>query len=99
MSETNITAGDDGGVAISGDMTFYTVPDLWRDSEDMLQQGRDVVVDLRDVHRADSAGLALLIEWTRQARQNSVTINFKHVPESLMALARMTGLNNILPFH
>jgi len=56
-----------------------------------------VEVDLSRVERADSAGLAVLIEWTRQARRDGTEISFRALPDKLLGLARIGGVERILP--
>lgn len=60
--------------------------------------GRPVVeVDLADVSDADSAGLAVLLEWTRQARLQGRTIVFRAMPARLARMARIGGVAEFLP--
>lgn len=60
--------------------------------------GQPVVeVDLAGVTDADSAGLALLIEWTRQARAEGRTITFRSLPRRLADMARIGGVLELLP--
>lgn len=81
---------------LSGDITFETVPQLWRQTAAMLADGEALTVDLSAVKRADSAALALLIGWLRRARQAHKTIEFRHIPENLLAIARVTGVDGML---
>ena len=52
---------------------------------------------LKGVTRADSAGLALLLEWLRRSERAGCSISFVNVPEQLMSIARICGLEGILP--
>lgn len=56
-----------------------------------------VEVDLTGVADADSAGLAVLIEWTRQARQQRRKIAFSGMPPRLAGMARISGVAGLLP--
>jgi phospholipid transport system transporter-binding protein len=56
-----------------------------------------VEVDLAGVSDADSAGLAVLIEWTRQLRLEGRTITFRSMPPRLAGMARMGGVADLLP--
>jgi len=56
-----------------------------------------VDVDMSQVARADSAGLAVLIEWTRLARLAGMQITFHALPARLSALARIGGVDQLLP--
>jgi len=54
-------------------------------------------VDLSGITDADSAGLAVLIEWVRTARQSGRRIEFSGLPPRLAELARIGGVAEILP--
>jgi len=94
MSEARVQV-EDGRVVVRGELSFSTVPALaaapWPATTD-----DPVTVDLAGVRRADSAGLALLLEWARAARRQGRPIRFVHTPEQLRSLARVTGVDAIL---
>lgn len=87
----------EGSYFLCGEVTFVTVPMLLRQGEDMFASAGEVVLDLQEVTRSDSAGLALLVEWTRRARQHDVNLSFKNVAEQMLAMATFSGLSDILP--
>jgi phospholipid transport system transporter-binding protein len=89
----------EGGILhVSGELTFATVTPLLRQSHPLFAQaGEHITVELGEVARADSAGLALLIEWMRQARAQGRSIHFSHLPEQLLAIANASDLDAILP--
>lgn len=92
-----IKALGDGRYRLTGDLTFDTVSRVLDQSEDLFQgEDQRLELDLADVNRADSAGLALLMEWTRLARRRSVDIQFVNVPEQMAAVAKLTGLDTVL---
>lgn len=97
MNETTLRAGDDGVYVISGPLTFDSAPGLWQQGLRLLDGADAVVLDLEDVTRTDSAGLALLVAWMREARRRGVHIRFRHIPEQLMAIARTCNLQKLLP--
>ncbi|HEB99345.1 MAG TPA: STAS domain-containing protein, partial [Thiotrichales bacterium] len=49
------------------------------------------------VGRADSAGLALLVEWMREARRQGREIRFLGMPAQMSAIAEVSGLSELLP--
>jgi phospholipid transport system transporter-binding protein len=92
-----ISPQSDGGFSISGELVFDTVPDLVANGRTMFAaDGGTLAVDLAHVSRADSAGLALLIEWRRMAVQRGKTIVFKNVPAQMIAIAKVSGLDALL---
>ncbi|HEX9801827.1 MAG TPA: STAS domain-containing protein [Gammaproteobacteria bacterium] len=87
-----------GGFTISGELTFATVTALLEQSRALFSQADEAVeVDLGAVERVDSAGLALLIEWLRLAREKGVDIRFSHLPQQMKAIAAASDLDSILP--
>jgi phospholipid transport system transporter-binding protein len=50
------------------------------------------IIDLGGVTRADSAALALIIEWRRLATQRALTLELRGLPAQLRALAAASGL-------
>lgn len=87
---------DDGRLLLSGELSMATVPALLK--HDHLQSGGEgeICIDLQDVQRADSAGVALLIEWQRAARQQQQTIRFQNIPSQMLAIARLSGVDELL---
>ncbi len=82
---------------VSGELSFATVPELARAGMQMLAGTDPVEVDLGGVRRSDSAGVALLVEWLRQARQRGVELRYSHLPEQMRNIIRVAGLDRILP--
>ncbi|MFP4132090.1 MAG: STAS domain-containing protein [Thiohalospira sp.] len=78
------------GYRLSGPLTFATVPELAR----MEAPGGEV--DLGGVTRADSAGLALLLDWLAGARRSAIPLEFHHLPAQLDAIARVSGIVEVL---
>ncbi|OQX37436.1 MAG: hypothetical protein B0D91_06670 [Oceanospirillales bacterium LUC14_002_19_P2] len=54
-------------------------------------------VDLSAVTRADSAALALLLSWMRDAGNKQIGLTFTGFPDELMALAGVCGVDSLLP--
>jgi phospholipid transport system transporter-binding protein len=87
----------DHGWELSGDLVIHTVPSVLNESRSIFTQGSETVVDLLHVERIDSAGLALLIEWMRVARQRQLSLRFQNIPGRMWAIAEVCGLEQILP--
>lgn len=98
MSKGQIS-GEAGRFQISGELSFHTVTALLAESKTTLfvTGGDQLDLELAGVSRADSAGLALLIQWMRMAREQHKTIRFHHLPEQLLAIARAGELEPLLP--
>ncbi len=96
MSEARCQPGPDG-VVLEGELTFETVPDLLECEGQLFGKGDETVrIDLSRIRRSDSAGLALLVAWTRAARRHGCRLRFVAVPAQLLAMARVSGLAPLL---
>lgn len=87
-----------GRSRLTGPLTFDTVPQLVQKGGQLFAGHGVVELDLAGVERSDSAGLALLVSWVRQARQQGAAITFLNVPEQLLGLARVGGVERMLAF-
>ena len=56
-----------------------------------------LIFDLSGVTRVDSAALALLLAWLRRAKALDLRVELRAMPESLLALARLYGVDALLP--
>lgn len=90
-------AGVEGSFLLSGMLTFETVPSVLSSSSTLFGGGADFTFDLQGITHADSAGLALLIEWMRCVRAQEKHITFKNIPSQMLAIATISGVEHILP--
>lgn len=86
----------DGRFLLNGSMTFATVAQILRDSEDSFAAHTRLVIDLGGVTDTDSAGLALLLEWITWANHTVREIRFLHMPEKIDAIAQTTEVDHLL---
>ncbi|MFO8024177.1 lipid asymmetry maintenance protein MlaB [Thiohalophilus sp.] len=98
MSDTAIKPQNDNSYLISGELNMQTVPGLLQQVEPILGTSHgEVCFDLQAVTRSDSAGLALLVEWMQFARQQDRKLSFRNLPDQLRDIARISGLEDLLP--
>ncbi len=81
---------------VSGALTLETVPALYQNSAGWFAGAGELILDLAQVDRADSAGLALLIEWLRLAKAAKRTLRFTNIPAPVQTLIRINGLQDAL---
>ena len=86
-----------GRLKLVGDLSFRTVPGLLEASLDMIREVPEITVDLADVERSDSAGVALLVEWMREVRSQGKSITYLNIPSQMLAIARVSSLDAVLP--
>lgn len=82
---------------LEGDLTFATVPALLGCGRELCAAQGTQLLHLDGVGRADSAALALLIEWRRLALREGFRLEFHGMPGSLRALVELSGLERLLP--
>lgn len=63
----------------------------------MLDPSAVLELDLSGIEGADSAALALILELQRAARQRSASLLLQHFPTELESLARLYGIDGLLP--
>lgn len=96
MAEARFTDRGGGNWLLEGELSFATVPTVLRHAGADMRGVARIQVDLKGVTRADSAGLALLVEWLRESERAGVPISFVNVPVQLLSIARVSGLEKIL---
>ncbi len=88
----------DGSWQVSGELSFASVPGLLKRSDIIFERDDDkpLCIDLAGVPRADSAGLALLVCWVRQARRRNIRVVFHNAPDQMLKIAGLSGLSTVL---
>lgn len=86
----------EGRFHISGVLNATTATQMLEQSESHFAEAPNIEVDLGGVGESDSAGLALLIEWLRIARQSGRQIHFANVPAQIEALARISEVEDLI---
>lgn len=82
---------------VTGELDFSTVPQLYADAAWIaIGEASKLTIDLSGVTRADSAGLSLLLSWIRRAHASQRQLNFTHVPNQLLNIARVSGVAELL---
>lgn len=86
-----------GRCSVSGDATLATAARLRSAGQAAFAAATgEVVVDLSGVQRADSAGLAVLIDWLAWAQTAGRRLSFIAVPTAILALARLSNVEDLL---
>lgn len=88
-----------GHYILKGQLNFASVPVLWNENKSQLfdDDSSTLEINLSQLERSDSSGLAILVEWYREAEQRNKKITFLNLPAQMYQIARISGLNDILP--
>ncbi len=98
MTKLTVIHQGAGDFIVNGDLSFATIGVKTLKSFDFSGITKQICIDLKGVASCDSAGLALMIEWIKYARQHRLHIVFKNIPEQLLNLAKLSGLDKTTHF-
>lgn len=98
MNTLSIVNEGGGRFIVDGDLTFQTINQKTTYGFAFLKSAKQITMDLGGVGNADSAGLALMLEWIKQARHKKVQLHFKNIPEQLINIAKLSGLSSLSYF-
>ena len=96
MSDFKLKDLGEGRFELIGDLTFETAERVLRASEKPFDEHSQIEVDLSQVSKTDSAGLALLLEWITWANHTVREIRFNGMPEKIIAIAKTTEVDALL---
>lgn len=96
MSDFELNDLGDGRFELIGELTFETAERVLRASEEPFEAHSQIEVDMSQVSKTDSAGLALLLEWITWANHTVREISFKGMPEKIIAIAKTTEVDELL---
>jgi phospholipid transport system transporter-binding protein len=91
MNGSRLQQQPDRSWSVEGDLTLETIPALLK--QHPAPAGS---VNLAEVRRIDSAAVALLLEWQRLARGRSSEVRFRNVPQQVLAIAGVCGVQPLL---
>ena len=97
MKAAWIVPGGHARICVEGVLDFDSVAPLLADSRRRFAAEERLEIDLRGVCRANSAGLALLLEWVAMAKDHGTSLRLLDPPGSLMRLAAITNVTELLP--
>lgn len=83
-------------ILISGPVTLANVAAVLDEGRRHLEEGVRTV-DLAEVTEMDSSLLALMLAWLREAKSRNRELAFANLPESLRTIARLYGVDGLLP--
>jgi phospholipid transport system transporter-binding protein len=85
-----------GRYRLEGELTFATASDALKKTLAIFRAATPLSFDLAGISRVDSAGVALLLEWMRQAAQARADLRYAHLPPQVRAIARVSGIEHLI---
>lgn len=83
-------------MVMQGNLDMDTVPVLYETGLKHLA-GADLHVDFSQVEAVDSAAVSMLLGWARTAQRGQRELRVAGLPDDLLSLARLYGVDELLP--
>jgi len=81
---------------VSGELNFETVMRVLSESLPLLAQCKQWQFNFSEVSEANSAAIALMLEWLKYAKQQGKPISFGQLPLQLNSIATVLGVSTII---
>jgi phospholipid transport system transporter-binding protein len=91
-----LAAAGPGRFEVLGDLGFDDVARMLAEGDAAFGSLKQVEIDLAKVARVDSAGLALLLEWSVSTREAGRSLRYRNVPPAISALAGISDVSELL---
>jgi phospholipid transport system transporter-binding protein len=97
-ARVGISEPTSGRVTVTGELTFASAREARQLGVLVLEGSRAerIVIDCGGVTRADSAGLAVLLDWLAWGRRKPKAISLENLPASLVAIAKISEVDGLL---
>src|SRR3990167_6394962 len=82
---------------LSGELDFSNVMLIYEKSLSQLKQAQQLNFDFSQLHSSNSAGLALIVEWIKYAKQHKKKISLTNLPDNLLSIAKAAGIDKLIP--
>lgn len=86
-----------GALCLSGRIGLNNVVAVSARGKELIKTMADINVDLSGVQQGDSSSLAMLVDWLRFAKSQNKKIVLTNMPQSMLDLSRVCGLDSVLP--
>lgn len=95
--KARVVSTDGATIGIEGELDFVTAVTLRPELEAAIDgAGKDVVLDLSGVSRANSVGLSLVLVAARRVREKGGNLRLTEVPQALRSIATVCQLDEWL---
>lgn len=95
MAEPLSWQSQEGTLTLKGDLDRETLLPLWQQRETLLAES--VGLDVSQLQRVDSAGLALLVHFYHEQAQKGRDLQIIGVSDRLRTLIDLYNLNDVIP--
>jgi phospholipid transport system transporter-binding protein len=83
-------------IVVGGPVTLSNVTRIVEEGRRHLEEGVQTI-DLSEVTEMDSSLLAAMLSWLRDAKTREHELTFTNLPDALLTIARLYGVDGLLP--
>lgn len=99
MKDTFVELESQNILVLRGEVTAANVMDIRKAGESIIgRMPSSGVVELSELGSANAVTLSLILAWLRAAKQKNRSVVIRGMPKKLFDMARVSGLELILPF-
>lgn len=84
-------------IEIVGEIDFSNVMYLYQQSLAAISEQNKIVFDFSKMISSNSAGLVLLLEWIKLAKDANKSLQVLHLPKSLTMMAKAANVEHLIP--
>jgi len=84
-------------LSVTGELSFDSAISWRKQLQTAIAESDTLTIDLAKVSHSDSAGLALLIDATRFAKELNKSVEFVNMPAQMRELLLVCDLGDVLP--
>lgn len=81
---------------MEGPVAIWNVREMLAQGLAEIENGA-IEVDLARVSSVDSSAIGMMLEWMRAAKRHNRSLSFLNMTQELQSLARLYGLDGVIP--
>lgn len=95
----SVVLKDENTLVLKGEVNASNAVAIRKAGEGIISKlSVNAVIDLSAISSAGAVTLSLLLCWLRAAKSRNISIVFTKMPDKLFDMARVSGLELVLPF-
>lgn len=95
-ANAHIASEGAGRFRIEGDIGFYSVMHLLQEGRELFKHEERVRLDFSGVEKINSSGLALIIEWMKDASRESRALEISNLPFEFLAMTHICNVDDLI---
>lgn len=84
---------------LTGEVDLHCSPELREEIMRLLNAGKSLLIDMRQVSYIDSSAIALLVEGFQLARSGRLSYGLLNISGAVMQILKLTRLDKIFPLY